>query len=110
MSRRILRYVDQMPVMTMIDRNSQYRSNSSTTPATNIAPLDAKICGIQTGASSRTHVIRPGATSSRRSPTCRIGVALAGASAWVGDATELIIGRRNTALPRELDERLSHLK
>src|ERR1051326_2806084 len=88
MCRRILRYVDQMPVMTMNERRNQYRSKSSTTAATAIAPLDAKSWGIHAGASSSVHVTRPGAPSSRRSPACRTGEGPAAeAIACVGVAT-----------------------
>src|SRR5260370_26125887 len=68
MSRRIFERVLQTPVTTVIERPSQYTSNSRTPPATTKAPGQGKMIGIQAGASSRTQVTRPGAASNSRAP------------------------------------------
>src|SRR5260370_10534922 len=87
MSRRIFERVLQTPVTTVIERPSQYTSNSRTPPATTKAPGQGKMIGIQAGASSRTQVTRPGAASNSLAPNWCIawskadGLRMPGASA-----------------------------
>src|SRR5256886_11201542 len=74
----------------------------STTIATNRAPDEWKVIGIQAGASSNTQVTRPGPASKRRAPNWRNACSQAGAGGWASITATIRLWLGNRDQPRNL--------